>query len=81
MSALHSTSQPPLIAAPDDTKYLDHEIALLYSPSESRLSSLPLLEICLNQWNLFMNRNQISTKSSNLKPIKGPVHITTFAES
>ncbi|GFZ21288.1 microtubule-associated proteins 70-2 [Actinidia rufa] len=62
MSALHSSSPPPLIAIPNNAKYLDYKIALFYLPSESRLSSLPLLEICLNQWNLFMNRKQISTK-------------------
>ena len=49
ISALHSPSPSPLISAPDDTKYLDQETALLYSPRESLLPDLPLWEICLNQ--------------------------------
>ena len=32
-----------LISAPDDTKYLDHETARLYSPRESFLSDFPII--------------------------------------
>ncbi|MFS7999513.1 hypothetical protein Hanom_Chr12g01167071 [Helianthus anomalus] len=59
MSALHSDSSScsnpfDFIAPPDDTRYLDHDTARLYSPSDNRLSSFPLLEICLNQFNFFI---------------------------
>jgi len=73
------------MAAPEEIKYLDHDTARLYSPSESLLPDLTLLEISLNQYKFFMlnpygNPMQIPKVSVKLSFLK-IVRTTQFGQS